>query len=69
MSHTHTGRLTPWTFGYTPGTKSECLGCSAPLVWTVGAKRMFWRLDPESMKACEACGRRWMYEHVCRGAA
>ena len=69
MSHQHRGRLAPWTFGYTPGTKSECTGCSVPLVWTVGPKRMFWRLDPEAMKRCERCGRRWMYEHVCGAAA
>ena len=69
MSHQHVGRLTPWTFGYTPGTKSDCTGCGKALVWVVGPKRMYWKLNPAGMKACDRCGRRWAYEHHCKGEA
>jgi hypothetical protein len=70
MAHKHNARLTPWTFGYKPETRSECLGCGAPLLWTVGAKRMYWRIDAKvAGNKCEVCGRHWVSEHICSGVA
>jgi hypothetical protein len=41
--HKIAARLTPWTFGYMPGTFSECLVCQRTVVYVVGAKRMYWK--------------------------
>ena len=69
MTHKPRAALTPWTFGYTPGTKTPCLECEQTLVFFIGAKRQGWRHELPGAQSCDRCGRQWKFEHHCDGRA